>query len=339
MALRTIVCRSLSSVTSVQRGSRTPWVSKKHLRYLTCSDDKCIRPKVTFPMFLIEEYFISLWGLLGTLVCALFLHLSVIRYYKRECIINVNEVDQPEESVATKSLDVKAVEEETKANVIIGSTNQSVHFGIDVIVLDEEAKETDNMDTWTRVKETLERDRKRVDHAINWLKGIFMKKAKKGPTTSDHRIVQLSKKKVHSSGPVHYTATYQTKSMVWQGFHWSKPNNKRYQKFFHRSAHDQLPQVWQSALTKFSDYHPILYNGSLWTTTRGAKQRLKKKDNPPLSIAAKIKNQKKRRCKLVIETLHVKSTFTRFPHHRCYYDIKKETLVQINPRSVAQWRR
>ena len=342
MALRTIVCRSLSSVTGVQRGSRTPWVSKKHLRYSTCRDDKCSKPKVTFPMFLIEEYSIFVFGLLGTLVCALVLHLLVIHYSKRECI-NVKEVVKIEEP-ATTTPAVQAVIVETEAPVILGSKNHSVRFGIDVIVLEEDAKETVNNcsntmdDKWTRVKETLERDRKRADNAINWLKSIFIKKTEK----SDHRTaVQLRKKKVPASGPVQYTVTYQTKSMKWQGFYWSKANKKRYQKFYHRSASDQLPQVWQSALMKFSDHHPILYNGSLWTTTSGAQQRLNKKkdEKHPFSFATKIKNQKKRRCKLVLETLHVESTFTRHPHHRCYYTIKKETLVQINPKSVAQWRR
>ena len=289
-------------------------------------------------MFLLEDYSIIIWGI-GTLVFAVLLHWFLFHAPSEgQCQSKETVFEDKEEPVLNYPTVIfeSKVEPEVYQRVPSVRFDAQVHEKVDDTI---EVKVSDTMDQWTRIKETLQRDRARADKAINWLKNIVAKKSE--PTQDGGQSKRKREPVVVPTGPVLHTVTYQTKSMVWNRYYWSKPIKKRYQKFSHRSNQNQLPHVWHSALLKFSDRHPILYNGTLWTSTRGAKQRLQKQRKPrgPLSILTKLRNRKRRKCKLVLETLHVESAFPRHPHLRSFYTIEKETLEEINAKSRAQWRR
>ena len=204
--------------------------------------------------------------------------------------------------------------------------------------------ETDTleMEKLSKFKATIERDRERRDKVINWFKSKFTKKVEEPEETVTEKQhccgcpqYSLQPESVKTSGPVQYKVTYQRKVMYWKKMIWSRPAKKQYKTFAHYSAQDRLPQVWHTSLMRFSDHHPIVYNGTLWTTTNGAQQRLVAEMKPRRGN----RRGRKKNIKRTYETLDVEAIYQKYPQYRCFYSIKKETILQLNPRTRAQWRR
>ena len=225
-----------------------------------------------------------------------------------------------------------------------------VRFQVDFIepsppsVCKEDCSDTSEMDRWSKIKETLDRDKERRDKAINWFKNKFTKKVDKvepDDQPSNKHCCACPYNPLHqskplkTSGPVNYRVTYQRKVMHWKRFFWSKPVKKKYKTFAHYAAQDRLPQVWHASLMKFSDQHPILYNRTLWTTTTGAQRRLIT-EKTPLRLNQRGRKKNIRR---TYEVVDIEAIFQKDPQYRCFYSIKKETILQLNPPSRAQWRR
>ena len=95
---------------------------------------------------------------------------------------------------------------------------------------------------------------------------------------------------------------------------------------------DYVQRSWESALQRHSDLHPIIYNNSLWTSTTNASRRIQ--NLRKASTCPRIeRNIFTRTQKLTIDKQYINE-----PHRRTYYTVKKKNHVQLNKKSIAQWR-
>lgn len=145
---------------------------------------------------------------------------------------------------------------------------------------------------------------------------------------------EKSKKQLKPRRQLRDSSTYHVKFTEKEFNRKRKLVNARHRQFSYRCPNDPLASDWQHFLMKLSDRHPIVYNKSLWTTTKSARMRLQKRQQP----------RKERRCcrmklqKRLIQNFQLEKLSRNNPHKKVYYSIEKEILVEIHPPSIAQWR-
>ncbi len=104
-----------------------------------------------------------------------------------------------------------------------------------------------------------------------------------------------------------------------------------HREFAYQSKSDTLKKDWENVLKKFSDQHPIIYNGCLWTTTSTAKRKL-------LNGRSKKCAPRPRLIRRSVQSYTVNKSFELQPQLKVVYQVKKEIVVHLHAPSKAQWR-
>lgn len=179
------------------------------------------------------------------------------------------------------------------------------------------------LEIWRNLKTSVAKDKERRQKFFNRLRNVFGQKRK--PKAKPLKKVP--------KGPVTYIV--KNKMVAYKGrrkVFWRRPTEKQFRRFSYRSNCDLVERDWQSFCSRLSDRHPIVYNGSLLTTTKTARIRLRQLRNKP-----KVKGRKRTVSQTTRKVTVVKQ-FEMDRHTKTFYAIKKEIHVELNPDSIAQWR-